>query len=93
MKPIYLLTVDDAEINAIALIVRTNDQGITTGEIKLPDWQELPASLDGPHPINTALHLADSYAEAYGYYAISIDIESSQLWNPEWGTLQAAPHF
>jgi len=47
----------------------------------------LPAGYDGPHRIDVALHLADSYAEAYGYYAIAIDIESSQLWDPAWGPL------
>jgi hypothetical protein len=87
MKPIYLLNVEEIASNAIRLIVRTADAGVTTGRIKLPEWQELAAGYDGPHQIDVALHLADTYAEAYGYYAIAIDIESSQLWDPAWGAL------
>lgn len=87
MKPIYLLNVDEIAGNAIGLIVRTDDAGVTTGQIKLPPWEELPAGYDGPHRIDVALHLADSYAQAYGYYAIAVDIESSQLWDPAWGKL------
>ena len=87
MKPIYLLNVDAMAANALGLIVRTDNAGDTTGQIKLPLWKELPAGYDGPHRIDVALHLADSYAEAYGYYAIAIDIESSQLWDPAWGPL------
>lgn len=34
-----------------------------------------------------AISLADSYAEAYGYHAIAVDIESSQLWDEAWGAL------
>ena len=91
MKPIYLLNVDEIEANAVGLIVRTDEDGIVTGQIKLPPWEELPAGYDGPHRIEVALRLADSYAEAYGYYAIAIDIESSQLWDPAWGSLSAGP--
>jgi len=64
MKPIYLLDVDDLASNAIGLIVRTGDDGVTTGRIKLPEWHELPAGYNRPHRIDVALHLADSYAEA-----------------------------
>jgi len=87
MKPMYLLNVDDLASSSIGLIVRTDNAGITTGRIKLPQWQELPAGYDGPHRIDVALQLANSYAEAYGYYAVAVDIESSQLWDPAWGTL------
>jgi|JI10StandDraft_1071094.scaffolds.fasta_scaffold5992899_1 hypothetical protein len=31
--------------------------------------------------------VADDYAREYGYYAIAIDIESSQLWDDAWGNL------
>ena len=87
MKPIYLLNVDEIAGNAIGLIVRTDDAGVPTGQIKLPPWEELPAGHDGPRRMDVALHLADSYAQAYGYYAIAVDIDSSQLWDPAWGTL------
>ncbi|MDB5586205.1 MAG: hypothetical protein JWP26_1175 [Devosia sp.] len=37
--------------------------------------------------MDVAVPLADSYATAFGYYAIAIEIESSQLWRAEWGVL------
>ncbi|WIJ26360.1 hypothetical protein [Devosia sp. RR2S18] len=88
LRPLYLLNVDEPDPRSIVLVVRTDDAGVTTGEIKLPKWEELPPGFDGPHEIDTAIKLADSYAEAYGYRAIAIDIESSQLWRGEWGELQ-----
>jgi hypothetical protein len=88
MKPIYLLNVDDPDPRAIVLVVRTNEDGVTTGELRLPAWHELLSMFDGPHPMDVALPLADSYAEAYGYHAIAIDIESSQLWDEAWGRLE-----
>lgn len=42
---------------------------------------------DGPHDVADAVRLADDYADTYDYYGIAIDIESSQLWDPAWGTL------
>lgn len=44
--------------------------------------------LDGPHNVGATITLAHDYADAYGYYGIAIDIESSQLWDPAWGDLQ-----
>jgi len=38
MKPIYLLNVDAMAANALVLIVRTDNAGDTTGQIKLPLW-------------------------------------------------------
>ena len=38
--------------------------------------------------MDVAVPLADSYAHEFGYHAIAIDIDSSQLWQPEWGQLQ-----
>lgn len=32
--------------------------------------------------------LANDYDHEYGYHAIAIDIESSQLWDLAWGDLQ-----
>lgn len=87
MSPIFILSVDELPITAIGLIVRTDRQG-TTGEIRLPAWLEIPAMFDGPHRIQLALSLARDYAEAYGYRAILVDIESSQLWSEEWGRLE-----
>jgi hypothetical protein len=55
--------------------------------LRLPAWQKIKAGWDGPHSIAIAVSLADSYAEAYGYRTIAIDIESSQLWDTAWGTL------
>lgn len=87
-KPIYLLTVDDPGERSIVLIVRTGRDGIVRATIALPEWHELPEGWDGPHEMTVAVPLADDYAHEYGYHCIAIDIESSQLWQPEWGTLQ-----
>ena len=80
MRPLYLLTVDEPDERSLVLIVRTDDAGVTSGELRLPAWQEIEAGWDGPHSIGIAVSLADNYAEAYGYRAIAIDIESSQMW-------------
>ena len=53
-----------------------------------PQWHEIPEMLDGPHNVGATITLAHDYADAYGYYGIAIDIESSQLWDPAWGDLQ-----
>lgn len=87
-KPIYLLSVDDPDDQAIVLIIRTSKDGVVRGMIALPQWYELPEMWDGPHDVADAVRLADDYADAYGYHAIAIDIESSQLWDPVWGDLQ-----
>lgn len=39
------------------------------------------------HEMPTAIRLANEYAWNYGYYAIAIDLESSHLWQEEWGAL------
>lgn len=88
MTPLYLLSVDAPPERAIVLVIRTSEEGRTTGKLELPEWEELPPAFDGPHAIETALELARSYADAYGYRAIHVDIESSQLWRPEWGELE-----
>jgi hypothetical protein len=87
-KPLYLLSVDDPDDRAIVLIIRTSNDGVVRGMIALPQWYELPEMWDGPHDVADAVRLADDYADAYGYHAIAIDIESSQLWDPAWGDLQ-----
>lgn len=93
-KPIYVLNVDEPDPQAIVLVVRQDNAGVWTGKIVLPEWQELPAGWDGPHAIDVAVHLADDYAQAYGYSGIAIDIESSQLWDPSWGRLEPkSPDF
>lgn len=86
-KPIYLLSVDDPDEQSIVLIVRTSKDGIVRAFIALPQWQELPEGWDGPHEMEVAIPLADSYAHEYGYRGIAIDIESSQLWDAAWGEL------
>ncbi len=86
-KPIYLLTVDDPDPMSVVLIVRTGEDGVVRGKIVLPRWQELAAGWDGPHDMRIAVPLADDYAHEYGYRAIAIDIESSQMWDPAWGEL------
>lgn len=86
-KPIYLLTVDDPDERAIVLIVRTSADGIVRAMIVLPQWHELPAGWDGPHTMDVAVPLADDYAHQFGYQAIALDIESSQMWEPAWGAL------
>ena len=35
-----------------------------------------------------AVPLAYDYAWEFGYHAIAIDIESSQMWDPAWGLLE-----
>lgn len=72
---------------SIVLVVGQGGDGVWRATISLPEWHELPAGWDGPHEMDVAIGLANGYAEAYGYYAIAIDIESSQLWQPEWGEL------
>lgn len=86
-KPMYILSVDDPDERSIILIIRTNKDGVVRGMIALPQWYELPEMWDGPHEVADAVRLADDYAWNYGYHANAIDIESSQLWNPEWGEL------
>jgi hypothetical protein len=82
MKPLRLLSVDQPDPRAVVLEVRTDDSGVTKGKLLLPEWYEIPPMFDGPHTMDVAIVLADSYAEVYGYRAITIDIESSQLWDP-----------
>lgn len=36
--------------------------------------------------MDVALPWANDYAHDYDYHAITIDIESSQLWDPVWST-------
>lgn len=86
-KPIYNLAIDDPDERSIILIIRTGKDGIARGMIALPQWYELPQMWDGPHEVADAVRLADDYAWNYGYHGIAIDIESSQLWQPEWGEL------
>lgn len=86
-KPIYVQNIDKPDSKAIVLVVRQDAYGGWTGKITLPQWHELPAGWDGPHGIDVAVKLADDYAQAYGYSAIAIDIESSQLWDAAWGDL------
>jgi len=89
-KPIYLLSVEEPGDRDAVLIVRTGVDGIVRATITLPGWHELPrpgtALMRCPWPCRWA----DSYAHEYGYRAIGIDIESSQLCQPEWGDLQLA---
>lgn len=88
-KPIYNLSIDDTDLDerSIILIIRTGKDGVVRGMISLPQWYEIPEMWDGPHDVADAIRLADDYADAYGYYGIAIDIESSQLWDPVWGEL------
>lgn len=87
LMPMLLLTVDAGPADALILVIRTNESGVAQGQIRMPEWQEIAAGFDGPHPMTIALRLATSYADAYGYQAILIDIESSQLWDDAWGQL------
>lgn len=89
-KPIYVLSVDDPDDQSIVLVIRTGADGVIRAIIALPEWQELPEGSDGPHTMDIAVPLADSYAWEYGYRGIAVDIESSQLWQPEWGVLVAS---
>ena len=86
--PIYLLTVDDTGPLSIVLIVRTGGDGVPRATIVLPKWHELAEGWDGPHTMDVAMPLVEGYAHAYGYQAITIDIESPQLWQAELGELQ-----
>lgn len=94
-KPIYSLSVDDSDLDerSIILIIRTGKDDIVRGMISLPQWYEIEEMWDGPHDVADAIRLADDYADAYGYYGIAIDIESSQLWQPEWGELTRPDGF
>lgn len=86
-QPMYLLSVDTPDERSIVLVVGQGGDGIWRSTISLPQWHELPEGWDGPNEMETAIGLANGYAEAYGYHAVAIDIESSQLWQLEWGTL------
>jgi hypothetical protein len=88
-KPIYNLNMDDADLDerSIILIIRTGKDGVVRAMISLPQWYEIAEMWDGPHDVADAIRLADDYADAYCYYGIAIDIESSQLWDPAWGKL------
>lgn len=85
--PLYLLTVDTPDDRSIVLIVAQGRDGVWRATIALPEWHELPEGWDGPHTMDIAIGLANDYAEAFGYHAIAIDIDSSQLWDPAWGEL------
>ncbi|MHA6692518.1 hypothetical protein [Devosia sp. A449] len=86
-RPVYALNVDEPDDRSIVLIIRTSADGFIRATIVTPQWHELEEGWDGPHTMDVAVPLADSYAEAFGYHAIAIDIESSQMWQPEWGDL------
>src|SRR5690606_7693397 len=86
-KPLYILNVDEPDDRSIVLIVRTGGDGIPRATIATPQWHELEEGWDGPHDMAVAAPLADSYAEAFRYHAIAIDIESSQLWEEARGSL------
>src|SRR5690606_38585953 len=86
-KPIYRLSLEEPGDRSIVLIVRAGWDGIVRATIALPEWQEISEG-DGPHEMAIAVPLADDYAHEYGCNSIAIDIESSQLWQAEWGTLQ-----
>jgi hypothetical protein len=83
----YLLSVDTPDERSIVLVVARSGDGVWRATIALPRWHELPQGWDGPHDMPTAIRLANDYAANYGYHAIAIDIESSQLWDPTWGNL------
>lgn len=85
--PMYLLTVDTPDERSIVLVVGLSNDGVWRATIALPEWHELLEGWDGPHAMDVAIGLANDYAHAYGYHAIAIDIESSQLWDPAWGDL------
>lgn len=85
--PMYLLAVDTPDERSIVLVVGQGGDGIWRATIALPQWHELPEGWDGPHEMWEAIRLANDYAANYGDHAIAIDIESSQLWDPAWGTL------
>lgn len=85
--PMFLLSVDTPDERSIVLVVGQGGDGIWRATIALPQWHELPEGWDGPHEMDIAIGLANSYAASYGYHGIAIDIESSQLWDPSWGSL------
>ncbi|MDB5535265.1 MAG: hypothetical protein JWQ65_140 [Devosia sp.] len=41
MRPCNLLTVDEPEERSLILVVRTGDAGVTSGDLRLPAWQEI----------------------------------------------------
>jgi hypothetical protein len=88
LKPFYVLDVDKPDPKCVILQIRTGKDGMQRGQLFLPDWNEIKATVDGTHEMDIAIALADDYAWEMGYYGISIDIESSQMWNPGWGKLE-----
>lgn len=91
--PMYILNVDTPDERSIVLVVGQSGDGIWRATIALPRWHELPEGWDGPHTMDVAIRLAGEYAANYGYHAIAIDIESSQLWDPSWGSLDTGGDF
>ena len=89
----HLLSVDTPDDRSIVLVVGQGGDGIRRATIALPRWHELPEGWDGPHLMPTAIQIANDYAANYGYQAIAIDIESSQLWDPAWGELTKTEAF
>lgn len=86
--PMYHLSVDTPDEKSIVLVVGQSGDGIWRAMISLPQWYEIPEMWEGPYEMDIAIPLVNSYAAEYGYHAIAIDIESSQLWQGEWGDLQ-----
>lgn len=85
--PMYRLSDDTPDELSIVLVVGQSGDGVWRATIALPRWHELPQGWDGPHEMPVAIKLANDYAANCGYDAIATDIESSQLWQAEWGKL------
>lgn len=86
--PKYVLLIDVLEPYALVVLIRTGVDGVTRGVVGVPQHDDLPEFHEGPFPVAKALLEASRWAHRYGFEEVMIDIESSQLWDPIWGTLE-----
>ena len=85
----YVLIMDELLPYALVVVVRTGEDGVTRGIVGVPELNDLPEFHEGPFPVRKALRVADRWAHRHGHEDVYIDIESSQLWDPQWGDLGA----
>ncbi|MBN9333948.1 hypothetical protein [Devosia sp.] len=87
-KANYVLLVDELLPFALVVVIRTGEDGVTRGIVGIPEYQDLPEFHEGPFRVEQALRTADRWALRYGHEDVFVDIESSQLWDKTWGSLE-----
>lgn len=87
-RPSYVLRIDGVAPYSIVVVVQTGTDGVTLGTVSVPEHDDLPEFHEGPFPVQKALRIADRWAYRYGHEEVTVDIESSQLWDKAWGDLE-----